>query len=63
MDILNSIETCCEAKVAQSPSLLDTLKRRQKDAEERLAVLNAAIKALEENPQVAQVLELVARAR
>jgi hypothetical protein len=61
-------DPCCEQQAQKSlqcvsPSMLDTLKRRQKDATERLNDLNAAISALESNPEVAKVLELVARAR
>lgn len=48
---------------ADSPSLLQTLQRRKLEHEARLADLNAAIRALEENPDVMKVLELVARAR
>lgn len=43
--------------------MLETLKRRQRDAAQRLDDLNAAIAALEANPEVAKVLELVARTR
>jgi hypothetical protein len=65
MDILS--DSCCGQEIApkqaSSPSLLDNLKRRQKEAQSRLEDLNAAITALESNPEVARVLELVARAR
>lgn len=64
MDVLSS--ACGEQmniKQCESPSLLDNLKRRQRDAAERLNDLNAAIAALEANPEVAKVLELVAKTR
>jgi hypothetical protein len=48
-------------KVAESSSIADTLKRRQKDLTERLAAVNEALAALEANPKVAEVLELVGR--
>lgn len=65
MELMNISEgTCCTSeKQAVAPSLLDNLRRRQIDASSRLADLNAAIAALEANPEVAKVLELVARAR
>lgn len=64
MDILSN--PCGEqalTKQCESPSMLDNLKRRQRDAAERLNDLNAAIAALEANPEVAKVLELVAKTR
>lgn len=64
MDILSN--TCGEEvspKQCISPSMLDNLKRRQREAAERLNDLNAAIAAMEANPEVAKVLELVAKAR
>lgn len=66
MDIFNQDPCCADSQKSLqcvSPSMLDTLKRRQKEATERLDDLNAAISALESNPEVAKVLELVARAR
>jgi len=48
---------CC------SPSLLETLKRRQKELASRLDDVTAAVNALETNPEISKVLELVARAR
>jgi len=46
-----------------SPSLLDGLKRRQRQLSSSLADVNAAVEALEGSPEVAKVLELVARVR
>lgn len=45
----------------ESPSILDNLKRRKLHIEEQLGKVNAAITALEENPSVSKVLELIAR--
>lgn len=67
MDIFNALggqEVCCVSQEqAISPSVLDTLKRRQQELNMRLADVNAAIEALEKNPEVTKVLELLARAR
>lgn len=64
-EAIGANQCCGEAlvKQAESPSLLQTLQRRKIEHEARLADLNAAIRALEENPDVMKVLELVARAR
>jgi len=58
----------CETKQiasvqAESPSPLDNLRRRKLQYEERLKAVNDAIEALEANPQVTKVLELLAKAR
>lgn len=50
-------------KDCQSPSLAETLKRRKQHLEADLANVTGALEALEKNPEVARVLELVARAR
>lgn len=57
-------ETCCEPpKQCESPSILDTLRRKQRDLSTRLADVTAAIDAMEKNPEAGKVPELVARAR
>lgn len=43
-------------------SVLDALHRRQKHLAEEIAIVNEALAALEGNPDVARVLELVSRA-
>ena len=61
-DLLQNAQ--CEApKSARSDSILENLKSQKAQAEDRLSRLNAAIEALEEHPETAKVLELVAKAR
>lgn len=52
-----------ETKPCESPSPLETFKRQRKQLEEKLLNVNRAIEALEANPEVTKVLELIARAR
>ena len=63
MDLMSVGQSECEVKQAKSPDLLDGLKRRRLDAENRLTDLTNAIEALEKNPEIGKVLELVARVR
>lgn len=65
MDALDRIVNECsdQPKMALSPSIIDTLKRKKARMETDLANVNAALEALEKNPEVANVLELVCRAR
>ena len=59
-------ETLCCAdespKECTKPDLRDGLVNRKKLLEIKLADLNAAISALEANPEVAKLLELVGKA-
>lgn len=50
--------TDCKVKTYQ-PTLTERLKREQADLSDRLAEINAALSALEANPQVQAVLDLV----
>lgn len=66
--LFNSIAECCGAEVntpkqAESPSLITTLKRRQLELKVKLSTINDALAALEQHPDVAKVIELVARSR
>ncbi len=67
MDALNRItgSSIVESalKQVESPSLIVTLQRRKTALEEQLAQVVAALSALEKHPDVAEVLELVARTR
>lgn len=66
MDDVLATGPSCEMKEAvavSSPSMLQNLKEKRNNMQRRLDDLDAAIKALEENPNVAKVLELVARVR
>ncbi len=48
---------------ARSPSPLETLKRSRLSLQDKLNRTNAAIKAMEDHPEVTKVLELIAAAR
>lgn len=65
MNPLNSLfqPDCEKPAQCESPSMLDTLKRRRNELNLRLSDLNAAIEALEGNPQFTTTLELVLKAR
>lgn len=55
---------CCDSleKQVMSRSILDNLKRRKIQKENELHNINAALKAMEANPSVTEVLELIAKA-
>lgn len=60
------VESSCaidSPKQIASPSPLDTLKRSQVELKSRLADVDAAIEALEANPEITKVLELLSRVR
>jgi hypothetical protein len=59
---LGSIEDI-SPKQSQSPNLLDVFKRQKLNLEERLKDTNEAITALEKNPEINRLLELIAKAR
>jgi len=62
MNIFNDIESPCETSIApRSDTILDNLKRRKLRAEDELAKINGAIEAMEKNPEVTKVLELIAK--
>lgn len=50
-------------EMVKEPSIINTLKRRKKVLEESLTNVNNALKALEENPKIMEVLELIAKTR
>jgi len=57
---------CCEdlgPKQVESPSILSTLKRKKMGLQEQLDIVNAALEAMEKNPEIAKVFELITRAR
>ena len=66
MDI-NMGQECCDVEskslVCRDDSIRGRLIRRKAEHEERLATVNAALDALDKNPEVAGVLELIQRAR
>jgi len=47
----------------RKPSLTETLKAQKADMESRLAEVNAALSALEQHPEVEEVLNLIAKIR
>lgn len=61
MKSLNSIERCESPAQCESPSVVDTLSRKQKSLQRQLDDVNAALDALRSNPEVTKVLELIAR--
>lgn len=70
MSVLNTVgggfpdcETPNMPKQAISPTIQNNLLSRKKRLEEDLANVNAALKALEENPKMLEVLELLAKCR
>ena len=63
MSQLTGFGECESPKQISSPSLIDTLRRRKVGLEKDLANVTAALDALEAAPEVAKVLELVARAQ
>lgn len=52
----------CEKPVSYTDSLLMNLKRRQMQAKSELDSVTAAIEALNKNPEVANILELISKA-
>lgn len=44
-----------------NPSLLENLKRQKQNLEGQLDKVNTALKALEENPEVAKVVEAISK--
>ncbi len=49
--------------MVQSPSVLDNMKRSKLNLEKRLTDVNECIAALEANPEITRVLELIQKAR
>jgi hypothetical protein len=47
----------------RKPSLTENLKAQKADIESRLAEVNAALSALEQHPEVEEVLNLIAKIR
>ena len=57
---------CCEqpiAKQAESPNLLETFKRKKIRLQSQLNDVDAVIVALEKNPEINSLFELIAKAR
>lgn len=50
-------------QVVESPSILDNMKRQKSMFEERLNSVNECIEALEANPEITRVLELINKTR
>jgi hypothetical protein len=63
MDLYPAQEPLCFVKQCESSSVLDTMKRRKKEFEARLTDVNNCIEALEKNPEITKVLELIQKAR
>jgi hypothetical protein len=63
MNIFNDSPCDMELKSVSSPSVRQTLERRKIELESRLAEVNAAIAGLSRNPEVAEVIELIAKVR
>ncbi len=63
MDLINN-DPCCESKPAEvcDNSIPQRLHSRRRSLELQLAETNAAIEAMEKNPEVATVLTLVSKA-
>lgn len=61
---MNVYPDACEEKTLEcrKPDLRDGLVNRKNRLEEQLKTINDAIAALDSNPEVAKVLELVGRA-
>lgn len=61
MDLITN-DPCCDAKVCDSSDIPSRLMGRKRALEAQLAETNAAIEAMEKNPEVATVLTLVSKA-
>lgn len=63
MDLMNitSDSPCVETKACYMDTLTGNLQRRKQRAETELAQVNAALEALQKNPEIASVLELVSK--
>lgn len=55
-----NLERCETGQVAR-PSVMERLVTEKKMLTERLSKVDSALKALEENPQIAEVLETVSK--
>lgn len=64
MDLMNCVgESPCPTKdVSYSDSLIANLNRRKIRCESELQSVNAALNALQKNPEVANILELISKA-
>lgn len=65
MDILNiNEEKCkpCDVGRRSEPDVVEILTARQAELQGKLDDVNNALKALQDNPQVANVLKLVSKA-
>ncbi len=63
MDLINTDSPCCEKPVEVCDnSIPQRLHSRRRSLEMQLAETNAAIEAMEKNPEVATVLTLVSKA-
>ena len=52
-----------EAKSVESPSILDSMTRKKLRLEQQLKDVNSCIEALNKNPEINKLLELIAKAR
>lgn len=57
-------QECCDVSPKQliRPSIRDGLFNRKQSLEKQLVDINAAIEALDKNPEITKVLELVGKA-
>ena len=51
----------CESLEVRVPSVMETLKRKRQQTEEKLSDINAAIEALQAHPEVEQILTLLGK--
>jgi len=61
MNIIPSANEVCSPKECYMDTLLGNLHRRKQRAETELKQVNEALIALEKNPEVAKLLELISK--
>jgi hypothetical protein len=63
LESLTGYDSQSPVKECYSDTLIANLRRKKLRAEADLAAVNAALDALEKNPEVANILELISKAR
>lgn len=63
IEMSNQCESASLPKECYADTLINNLRRRKLKAQSDLDCVNAALQALEKNPEVANILELVSKAR
>lgn len=64
MNLANIVcESPVETKECYASTIVNIIKRKKQRAETELADANAALDALEKNPEVANILELISKVR